>query len=62
MHCFDDIFTKPTLFLLLCHSFMQYGNTPLGIAAANGHANAVLKLLDLGADINQQTMVNQYTV
>lgn len=38
--------------------FLQHGSVPLGVAAARGHDKTVKKLLELGANINQQTKVN----
>ena len=40
---------------LLSHT--QYGSVPLGIAAENGHTETVQRLLELGANIDQQNKV-----
>ena len=37
--------------------FTKYGNVPLGIAAENGHTETVQRLLELGANPNQQDKV-----
>ena len=37
--------------------FTKYGSVPLGIAAQNGHTETVQRLLELGANPNQQNKV-----
>ena len=44
-------------FLLLLYKFMKYGSVPLGIAAQNGHTETVQRLLEAGANPNQQNKV-----
>ena len=42
---------------LVSHSLLQYGNVPLGIAAAKGHTETVQRLLEAGANVNHQNKV-----
>ena len=37
--------------------FIKYGSVPLGIAASKGHTETVQRLLELGANPNQQNKV-----
>ena len=42
---------------LVSHSLLQYGNVPLGIAAAKRHTETVQRLLEAGANVNHQDKV-----
>ena len=42
---------------LSSHSLLQYGNVPLGAAAAKGRTETVQRLLEAGANVNHQNKV-----
>lgn len=48
------------LLTLISLSFLQDGTTPLILAAAGGHIDAVVELLQQGADANAKRLVSYY--
>ena len=54
----DLVMTIYIILHFIHHSFLQYGHTPLMIAAQNGHNEAVKILVQHGAGVDMQVVVS----
>jgi ankyrin repeat protein len=60
MHVCISISVQPLIYspILVCDLIRQNGNTPLWVAAQNGHLEVCKVLLDKGADVNKANNVS----